>query len=157
MLSPQKTYRRSPRRNSPLTLALWANAVALVLIALALFAKTGNSFPNVISSAMAQNQLPIGGGAGVFIVPAQFNATQYGCYIMDVDAQTICAYVFIPGEYNLQLKAARSFKYDRLLGNFNTSLSPDEVRKLVEKEKAAVRGLDEKRPPLSPEKPEPDK
>jgi len=150
--------RRSHRHNK-LSLALFASAFALALIALALFAKNEDRFPSVIPAAYGQNgQAAIGGGAGVFVVPAQFGSNFYGCYIMDVDAQTICAYQMFPGEHNFRLIAARSFKYDRRLNNYNTATpSPLEVKALVEKEQADVRAADQKRAPASPEAPNSDK
>ncbi|MBC8107347.1 MAG: hypothetical protein H7Z14_12210 [Anaerolineae bacterium] len=150
--------RRSQRYNK-LSLALFVNAVALCLIALALFTKNDSKFPSMIPAAYGQNgQAAIGGGAGVFVVPAQFGQNFYGCYIMDVDAQTICAYQMFPGEHNFRLIAARSFRYDRRLNNYNTATpSPAEVKALVEKEQADVRAADQKRPPASPEAPNSDR
>lgn len=150
--------RRSHRHNK-LSLALFANAFALALIALALFARNEDRFPSVIPAAYGQpGQAAIGGGAGVFVVPAQFGSNFYGCYIMDIDAQTICAYQMFPGEHNFRLIAARSFKYDRRLNNYNTATpSPLEVKALVEKEQADVRAADQKRAPTSPEAPNSDK
>lgn len=145
------------RRHNKLSLALFANAIALALIALALFARNESSFPGMLPAAYGQGQSAIGGGAGVFIVPAQFNATTYGCYIMDVDAQTMCAYQFVPGEHNFRLVAARTYKFDRKLNNFNTSPAPNEIKALVEKELADVRAADQKRAPGSPEAPTKDK
>ena len=152
------TRMRRLRRHNKISLALFANAIGLALVALALFARNEDRFPSVIPAAYGQNQAAIGGGAGVFVVPAQFAPNFYGCYIMDVDAQTICAYQMIPGEHNFKLIAARSFRYDRRLNRFNTSEpSPNEVKALVEKEQAEVRAADAKRPPGSPEAPEKDK
>ena len=92
------------------------------------------------SSAFAQpvpQQQPIAGGAGMFMMPAQFAVNVWGCYLMDVDQQTLCAYQYLPGEKQLRLVAARNFKNDRKLGNYNTANpSPNEVRDLVEKEQA---------------------
>src|SRR3954468_24773276 len=147
---------RRPHRHNKLSLALFANAIALGLVALALFAKNETKFPAMIPAAYGQNQAAIGGGAGVFVVPAHFGSNFYGCYIMDVDAQTICAYQMFPGEHQFKLIAARSFKYDRRLNNYNTP-DPNEVRQLVEKEQAVPRGADAKRPPTSPEAPQNDK
>jgi hypothetical protein len=136
-------------------MALFANAIALTLVAIALFARNESRFPSVIPAAYGQNQPAIGGGAGVFVVPAQFGQNFFGCYIMDVDAQTICAYQMFPGEHNFRLIAARSFRHDRRLNKYNTSPDPNEIRQLVEKEQAGIRGADLQRQPPSPETNEP--
>lgn len=153
--------RRFPRHNlryNKISLALFANAIALTLVAVALFARNEDRFPSVLPAAYAQNgQAAIGGGAGVFVVPAQFGSNFYGCYIMDVDAQTIAAYQMFPGEHQLKLIAARTFRNDRRLNNYNTSPDPNEIKLLVDKEQAAIRGADAKRAPGSPEVPPKDK
>lgn len=141
------------RRTTPLTIGLYLNAGLLALIAVALLSKP--SAPQFLPVAMGQQglppqQQPIAGGAGIFIMPAQFANNLWGCYLMDVDAQTLCAYMYYPGERQLRLAAARSFKYDRHLGNYNTANpSPNEVKELVEKEQAGARGLQPK-PPTTP-------
>lgn len=128
--------RRRPRPATRLTAALWVNAALLATIAAALVAKpsgsAGPSFPAVLPAAMAQPQ-PIAGGAGLFLMPAQFSRYAWGCYIMDVDAQTLAAYKFDPAATQLQLVAARDFRYDRRLTNFNAGQpTPQDVRKIVE-------------------------
>ena len=133
---------RDPRSSKALLYALAANAAALALIAIVLFSRSGSSLPDLLPSAMAQNQLPIGGGAGVFIVPGQFTTTSYGCYIMDVDAQTLCAYQYMPSEKTMRLVAARTFRHDRRLGNYNTAPPPMEIKEMVDKEQADVRAKD---------------
>jgi hypothetical protein len=132
--------RRTSRANKRLTVALWANALALALIAAALFARSGT--PDFLPAAMAQNQLPIGGAAGVFIVPGQFSTNTYGCYIMDVDAQTLCAYQYYPAEKQLRLVAARGFRHDRRLSNYNTLPPPEDIKSLVEKQQQEIRAIE---------------
>ena len=122
----------SPRRNQPLFIALCANALLLAAVLIVLL--TRNDAPHLVSPAYGQNQVPIAGGAGLFVMPAQFSSTTWGCYVMDVDSQTLCAYQFVPGEKYLRFIAARNFKFDRQLRNFNTEPSPLEVKELVEKE-----------------------
>ena len=102
------------------------------------------------SSAFAQNQAAIGGGAGVFIVPAQFSDTSYGCYIMDVDAQTVCAYQY----YGKQLKlvAARNFRWDRRLAQFTSeNPTPADVRRMIERQEQDARVRESQEPKPNPE------
>src|SRR5687767_8882953 len=105
----------SSRRN-PLTVALYVNAALLAAILLVLMSR--DSSPTLLAPAMGQQQPAIAGGAGFFVVPAQFSTTTWGCYLMDVDQQNLCAYQYVPGERQLRLVAARNFRYDRRLGNF---------------------------------------
>src|SRR6266498_5395086 len=119
-----------PRRR-PILIGLYLNAALLAAVLGVLVCR--NDAPHLITPAFGQNQPTIAGGAGLFLMPAQFSSTTWGCYVMDVDAQTLCAYQFMPGEKNLRFIAARSFYYDRQLKNFNTEPAPFEIKDLVEK------------------------
>lgn len=122
-------------RQRPLVLALYLNAAALLAIVVVLLFRDNN--PSILPAAYGQNPLPIAGGAGLFIAPAQFSDKNFGCYLMDVDQQTLCAYMFFPGDKQLRLIAARNFRYDRRLGMYNTDKpTPDEVKSLIDKEQA---------------------
>ena len=114
---------------------------AALLAGLLLFMLGRNSTGSVLPAAYGQNQPAFAGGGGLFIVPGQFASNTFGCYLMDVDAQTLAAYQWFPGEKKMRLVAARSFRYDRMLGEFNTdSPSPPEVKALLDKQNEAVRG-----------------
>jgi hypothetical protein len=130
---------QSPPAARSLTFALWINAALLVGVIVALLARDGARFPAFLPAAHAQPQQPIAGGAGLFLMPAQFSSNTWGCYVMDVDTQTLVAYQFLPGEKQLRLIAARNFRHDRRLSNFNTTPPPDEVRDLLEKEQQTNR------------------
>jgi hypothetical protein len=135
-----------------LTIALYLNAATLGAILIVLLSRGGA--PNVLPAAYAQNQLPIGGGAGVFIVPAQFAPNTFGCYLMDIDAQTLCAYQFFPADKQLRLIAARNFRWDRRLTEFNTDLpSPKEVQQMIEQALQGDRVTDVNKEKASPERP----
>jgi hypothetical protein len=124
----------SQPRKSAVVYALYANAALLVAILLALLARRSGE------PALAQYQPAIGGGAGVFVVPAQFSRDIFGCYLLDVDAQTLCVYRFDPLASTLKLAAARNVKFDRKLGNFNVaSPSPQEVKELLDQESRGSR------------------
>ena len=130
---------RVPRRQKPLVVALYVNAALLCALLVALLTRGSGGGPSLLPAALAQNQQSaIGGGAGVFIVPAQFSETSYGCYIMDVDAQTVCAYQYFGKQ--LRLVAARHFRWDRRLHQFNSeNPTPDDVRKMIEREEQDAR------------------
>lgn len=119
------------KSSNHLAIALYLNAAALGVIAIVLLSR--NNAPSFLPAAFGQNQPAIGGGAGVFVMPAQFSTNTYGCYLMDIDAQTLCAYQWTPGNHQLALVAARSFRYDRRLTNYNTeNPSPAEVQKMID-------------------------
>jgi hypothetical protein len=134
------------RRQTSVALALYVNALLLGAILVALLARADRS-PFAPTIALAQDRggmplapQPIAGGGGMFLMPAQFTVNNWGCYIMDVDQQTLCAYQFFPGEHQLRLVAARNFRWDRRLGNFNTdNPSPKEVQRMIEKEQDNAR------------------
>jgi len=152
MESSGSRHPSGPISTAPLAKALWANCFVLIAILLVLLYRNGTpSIPAFNSPAYAQ-QLPIGGGAGIFIVPGQFSTNTYGCYIMDVDQQTLCAYQFYPGDKQLRLIAAREFRYDRKLKNFNTGTpSPQEVSQLLTNEQDDARIKEQNNTPASPE------
>src|SRR5437016_4172421 len=85
-------FMTSPPRTPPLCVALYFYAALLAVIAITMLARS--TVPQFLPLAMAQQpaQQAIAGGAGVFIMPAQFSSNLWGCYLMDVDAQTLCAY-----------------------------------------------------------------
>jgi len=132
-------YMTRLRQANPVAVALYVNAALLGGVLLVLLGR--DSTLTLAPQAYAQQQPPIAGGAGLFIMPAQFSSNVWGLYLMDVDQQTICAYTVTGSPQQLRLIAARNFRNDRKLGNFNTATpSPSEVKDLVEKEQAAVRG-----------------
>ena len=127
-------------RSRSLALPLYINAALLagILIVLVTRGSNGSAQGVLPFEAMAMGQQvpqPIAGGAGFFLMPAQFGNGQWGCYVMDVDAQTLVAYVYNAGDRNLRLVAARSFVYDRQLRRYNTTPRPEEIQELVRLER----------------------
>jgi len=155
-MAPQMFRMKRPRRRNPIAVALYVNAGLLVAVLAVLLARDSGSamLPSAFAQAQQQQQPGIAGGAGVFIMPAQFSSNIWGCYIMDVDKQTLCAYMVTDSPRQLKLIAARDFRWDRGLKNFNTGPSPQEIQDLVAKEAASGRVIN--RPsaqPTSPEQP----
>ena len=140
-----------PRRRNPVAIALYVNAGLLAALLVAVLARQG--VPGLTASALAQAEPAIAGGAGIFVMPAQFSSNVWGCYIMDVDQQTLCAYTVSGSPPKLKLIAARNFQHDRRLRNYNNDgLTPLEVKDLWEKEQANNRVID--RPATKPPSPE---
>lgn len=127
-----------PRRANPVTVALYVNAVLLAGVLIVLLGR--DTTLSLTPAALAQQQPPIAGGAGVFIMPAQFSSNVWGVYLLDVDQQTMCAYTVTGSPQQLKLIAARNFRNDRKLGNYNTGVpTPAEVKELVEKEQQSAK------------------
>jgi hypothetical protein len=122
-------------------IALCVNAAILGLILLALVSR-GDS-PVGLPSAFAQQQQPsaVGGGGGIFVAPAQLSSTTWGCYLMDVDHQTLCVYQYSPGEKMLRFAASRTFRYDRQLDDYNTLPAPSEMKDLAARQNEPPRGV----------------
>ena len=136
---------RNFRRRHPVAVALYVNAAFLLAVLAVLLTRDGS--PRFIPVALGQAtptaqqpSAPIAGGAGLFLMPAQMSENVWGCYIMDVDQQTLCAYSVTGNPPQLKLMAARDFRFDRRLKNYNTSHpQPLEVKNLVEKEQNDTR------------------
>jgi hypothetical protein len=123
------------RRPNPIAAALYVNAAVLLAILVAILSRSGSILP----AAYGQNQPPIAGGAGLFVMPAQLSERIWGCYLLDVDAQTLSCYQYWPGEKVLRLVAARTIRHDHLLKNFNTDPDPEFVRGMLERETNGIR------------------
>lgn len=131
-----------PGRPSSLVIALYVNSALLLAVLVALVAR-GSGAPVAYGAIPAPQ--PIAGGANLYLMPAQFAANKWGCYVLDIDAQTLLAYYYAPKNdgTDLQLVAARKISYDRRLTNFNsTSPSWMEVRKWVEQANQGLGGTD---------------
>jgi hypothetical protein len=121
--------------SKPILVALYVVGGLLAANLLLQLAPRGPALPE----AWAQpRQPPIAGGAGIFVMPAQLSGNTWGCYLLDVDRGTLCCYQYLPGSRELQFVAARNFRNDVQLTNFNTSPSPAEILNLVNKQGGPV-------------------
>jgi hypothetical protein len=136
--------KQSPFSN-PLAVALYVNAALLLGIFVVLLSRGQSALPAAFAAAVPQG--PIAGGSGIYIVPGQIHPGVWGCYLLDADHETLCVYEYEGGTTNLSFKAARNFHYDTQLKNYNTSLSWNEVKKLVDDEASNPRGADVKPAP----------
>ena len=82
--------------------------------------------------------LPIGGGSrGVFAFSGQLASGAFGVYMVDVDSMTIWCYEYQKERGCMRLAAARSWKYDRYLEQFNVcDITPADVERLIEDQRA---------------------
>ena len=123
---------RPRRRRSAVVVALCVNAALLLGILVALLSRSQSL--SILPSAMAAEG-QIAGGGSLYLMPGQMSMNKFGVYLMDTDAQTLCVYEYYAGEKALRLVAARNFRNDRRLGNFNTDPDPRDVEKWVEAER----------------------
>lgn len=116
-------------------IALYLNAALLAALLLVLAGRENT--PSLLPAAFGQQApQPIAGGAGLFLMPGQLSPSTWGCYVMDVDRQTLMVYQYLPGDRMLRLMSARDFSNDRQLRDFNTGEpSPTDVKAWVDKEK----------------------
>ena len=77
-----------------------------------------------------------GANKGINVVPIQFGRDSYGLALIDSTNETISLYRINERgtvQDRLELYAARSFKYDRLLEQYNTSEpKPEQIKRMLE-------------------------
>ncbi len=110
----------------------WLLTVAIVAVAVfLLFAIGGPSNP-----VNAETQFQAGLDANILVIPVQLERDNYGLAMIDTAEQTLWIYEINnrgPAHNRLRLLAARSWKYDRLLHQYNTAdPKPKQVKLLLE-------------------------
>ena len=88
------------------------------------------------SPANAQARLQAGAESGILVIPVQIERDSYGLAMVDTVGQTLWIYELNsrgPTYNRLRLLAARSWRYDRLLQQYNTDEpKPEQVKMLLE-------------------------
>lgn len=88
------------------------------------------------SPASAQAELQASTDGGILVVPIQIERDSYGLAMVDTVSQTLWIYELNsrgPAHNRLRLLAARSWRYDRLLQQYNTAEpKPEQIRMLLE-------------------------
>jgi hypothetical protein len=138
---------RRPRRSRHLVYALYANAAVLLCIFLVLLTRGGPAQTPAFGAPIPSQA--IAGGGSLYLMPAQFTPNNWGCYVLDIDTQVLCAYRYLPANEGtgLRLVAARKITYDRRLNNFNSDHpSWEEVKDMVEREQQSIRGAQQPEP-----------
>ena len=86
--------------------------------------------------ATAQAELQTGTDNGILVIPVQIGRESYGLAMVDTVGQTLWIYELNsrgPAHSRLNLLAARSWRYDRLLEQYNTAEpKPEQVKMLLE-------------------------
>ncbi len=113
-------------------IAVWMIAVFLAIIAACLVLRLDEPLADrAFGQPVAQS-----GARGVFAFTGQVTKNTFGVFLVDVDAGTLWCYEWSERGC-LKLIAARSWRYDRYLEEFNTcEPGPQEVERLVEMERA---------------------
>jgi hypothetical protein len=79
---------------------------------------------------------PMVGARGIYVMPAQLGVNSFGLYLLDLDAGNIVVYKALPDSNRFHLMAARNFRNDRFLEDFNNdSPTPKEVQKLIQQQR----------------------
>ncbi|MCK4658392.1 MAG: hypothetical protein KAV82_02630 [Phycisphaerae bacterium] len=129
---PYEAACADPKTRAPRAV-LWLIAAFLGIIATCLVVRLDEP---VVNRAFGQ-PVSHAGARGVFAFTGQVTKNTFGVFMVDVDAGTIWCYEWNEGRGCLRLLAARSWRYDRYLEEFNTcSPSPTEVERLVENQRA---------------------
>ena len=88
------------------------------------------------SPANAQIELQTSTEGGILVIPVQIERDSYGLAMVDTVSQTLWIYELNsrgPAHNRLRLLAARSWRYDRLLQQYNTAEpKPEQVKMLLE-------------------------
>ncbi|HEX8912477.1 MAG TPA: hypothetical protein VF796_08960 [Humisphaera sp.] len=133
---------RRRRRNRPLVLALYVNAALLAAVLVAVLSRGTGGTSAAYAAPAGDAPQPIAGGNGLYLMPGQFSQNVWGCYVMDTNRRTLLAYEYVGGTRSLRLVAARGYEQDLNLRKFNTFPPVEEVERLVQMEKAGVRGVE---------------
>jgi hypothetical protein len=132
---------KRPRRRNPVATALYLNAGLLGAVLVALLARGGGfGLTSTANAAPQPNPPAIGVVGNLALMPAQFSSNTWGCYVLDADKRTLCAYQYLPGMNQLRMVAARNFAQDLDLKNWNTGPDLRDILRLTELERNGVRG-----------------
>jgi hypothetical protein len=107
---------------------LWIIAILLAVIATALVVRSEPLLPQP-----ALGDAPMVGARGIFAFTGQLDKNRNGLFMMDVDNGTIWCYEYLPATRKLVLVAARTFRYDRYLEDYNNDpeTAPVQVQTLL--------------------------
>jgi hypothetical protein len=114
-----------------LVYALYINAAILLAILLTLLGRPRTGVESALAQAVP-DQTPITGGNGIFVMPCQLHPEVWGCYLLDTQRQTLAVYEYRAGEKALVLSAARNFRFDLDLKNYNTFPAWYDIQKAVQ-------------------------
>ncbi len=110
----------------------WLLPALIVCGVVCLFFVVGRS----VSPRMVEATPQALGNGELFVVPIQIQRDVYGVAMVDTGNQTLWIYEFAgrgPGQRQLVLSSARSWRYDRLIQQYKTAdPTPNQVKMLLE-------------------------
>ena len=110
----------------------WLLPALIVIVVLCLFF-IGSKLS---SPENVQAELQTSTDSGILVIPVQIERDSYGLAMVDTVGQTLWIYELNsrgPAHSRLKLLAARSWRYDRLLQQYNTAEpKPEQVKMLLE-------------------------
>jgi len=74
---------------------------------------------------------PIGGTAGLFMLPAQVAPGEWGCYLLDADSRALATYRYNSKTTELEMISSRGIVWDRRLGHLNTGPAPHDIGRVI--------------------------
>ena len=101
-----------------LVVVLLSLNVAIVALLLATVLRSGEIMPAAWAQLPPMQPLPA--SRDVIVAPGQLSTNQWGCYVLDTRANTLCIYQYSPADRMLRLQAARGITQDLRLASFNT-------------------------------------
>ena len=130
-LNNQKNNMQEGRRSS----RRWLFVAVLAVVAACLVVDVG--------FAVARGP-GLSGGDNVLAVAGPLTSDTNGLFLVDLDNETILVYQYSSGKNRLRFSAARTFAYDRLLEDYSTSPSPEQIRRMVERSQGASQAGNQK-------------
>ena len=122
--------RHKERVTSHPPMVQWVIVAVLSVIAACLMLELG------FGASSATAQVTSVGGNDMLVVGGQITKDSYGLYLVDMKRQSVCVYQWLPATRKLRLMAARTFKYDVQLDEYNADKpTPRDVKRLVEQHK----------------------
>ena len=142
----------SSNSSKPIVYALYINGAILLAILVTLVGRVRTGEGTAVAQAVS-DQSPITGGNGIFVMPCQLHPEVWGCYLLDTQRQTLAVYEYRAGEKALVLSAARNFRFDLDLKNYNTFPAWYDIQKAVEDAAKNQRANESQLPPVIPPPP----
>jgi len=103
----------------------WLSLIGLATIAGLLLVQLAADGP------IARGQVTAAEEGGVFAVAGQITSDSFGIYLVDTERQTLTVYQWLPSVKKLRLLAARNYRFDLGLDEFNTEPSVREIQQLT--------------------------